>query len=176
MRASRFAVLIACAAEFLVGADGLSVAIALPAIQRGLHADALHGQWVLSAYGLAFGGTLLIAGRLGDLWGRRRMLIAGMVLFATAALAAGLAPSLGVLVAARIAQGLGAGAAMPAALALIGSLSPPGRERTRALSLMASTASVGIVSGLMLGGLVTGLLGWRWVFLLMGSFGAGGAA
>jgi MFS family permease len=175
MGTSRFAVLIACAAEFLVGADGLSVAIALPAIQRGLHADPLQAQWVLSAYGLAFGGTLLIAGRLGDLWGRRRMLIAGMIGFAAAALAAGLAPALGVLIAARIAQGLGSAAAMPAALALIGSLLPPGRERTRALSLMAATASVGIVSGLMIGGLVTGVLGWRWVFLLTAPLAAAAA-
>jgi MFS family permease len=171
----RFAVVIACAAQFLIGADGLSVAIALPAIRDGLDATPLQAQWVLSAYGLAFGGALLAGGRLGDLYGRRRLLIAGMVLFAAAAVTAGLAPSLGILIAARIAQGLGAAAAIPATLALISGLFPDGRERTRALSLLAATASVGITSGLLLGGLVTGVLGWRWVFLLMAPLAAAAA-
>jgi MFS family permease len=163
----RFGVLIACAAQFLIGVDGLAVAIALPSLQRDLGADPVHAQWVLTAYGLSFGGSLLLGGRLGDLYGRRRMLIGGMVLFAAGSLLAGAAPSLGVLIAARVVQGAGSAAAVPAALALIGSLVPAGPERTRALSVLAATAAVGTTSGLLLGGAVTQWLGWRWVFLVM---------
>src|SRR3954466_2427649 len=103
----------ACAAQFLIGADGLSVAIALPTIQRDLGAAPIAGQWVLTAYGLAFGGVLLLGGRLGDLYGRRRMLVAGMALFAAGALVAAAAPALGVLVAARAGQGLRAAPGRP---------------------------------------------------------------
>src|SRR4051812_7237157 len=116
------AVAVTCASQFLIGMDGLAVAIALPAIQSSFGAAPVEGQWVLTAYGLSFGGGLLLCGRLGDLSGRRRLLVAGMALFAAAALVAGLAPSLGVLIAARAAQGAGSAAAVPAALVLIGSL------------------------------------------------------
>src|SRR5215218_5173231 len=98
------AVGIACAAQFLIGVDGLAVAIALPAIQEAFGAGPVQGQWVLTAYGLCFGGGLLLCGRLGDLYGRRRMLVGGMAIFGAGALAAGLAPSLGMLVAARALQ------------------------------------------------------------------------
>src|SRR3954470_11014129 len=101
------AVFVACAAQFLIGADGLAVAIALPSLQRGLGVELLQAQWVLSGYGLAFGGCLLLGGRLGDLYGRRRMLVAGLAVFGAAAAAAGFAPSLEALVAARVLQGLG---------------------------------------------------------------------
>ena len=161
------AVLVACAAQFLIGVDGLAVAIALPAIQREFAAPGVEGQWVLTAYGLCFGGGLLLCGRLGDLYGRRRMLVGGMAIFGAGALAAGLAPSLGMLVAARALQGAGSAAAVPAALALIGSLFAPGRDRTRALAFFAATASVGVTTGLVLGGAVTQWLGWRWTFLVM---------
>jgi len=161
------AVAIACAAQFLIGVDGLAVAIALPAIQEAFGAGPVQGQWVLTAYGLCFGGGLLLCGRLGDLYGRRRMLVAGMALFAAGALAGGLAPSLEVLVAARAAQGAGSAAAVPAALALIATLHGPGRERTRALAILAGTASLGVTTGLVLGGAVTQWLGWRWTFLVM---------
>jgi EmrB/QacA subfamily drug resistance transporter len=168
-------VLVICAAHCLIGVDGLGIAIALPALQRDLGIAAIEGQWVLSAYGLAFGGTLLLGGRLGDLYGRRRALAGGLGLFAAGALAAGLASGLGVLVAARVVQGLAAAAAVPAGLALIGSLYPPGADRTRALSLLAAMASVGAISGLLLGGVVTDLAGWRWVFLVIAPV-AGAAA
>src|SRR5829696_2088596 len=166
------AVAVACAAQFLIGVDGLAVAIALPAIQQSFGAEPLDGQWVLTAYGLCFGGGLLLCGRLGDLYGRRRMLVVGMALFAAAALGAGLAPSLGVMVAARAMQGAGAAAAVPAALALIGSLYEPGPERTRALALFAATASVGVTTGLVLGGALTQWLGWRWIFGVMAPLAA----
>jgi MFS family permease len=158
---------VACAAHFFIGVDGLAVAIALPSLQRDLGVPAIDAQWVLTAYGLTFGGTLLLGGRLGDLYGRRRLLTWGMALFAAGSLVAGVAPELPLLVAARAAQGLGAAAAVPAALALIGSLVPAGPQRTRALSLLAAMASVGTMSGLLMGGVVTGALGWRWVFLVI---------
>src|SRR5918997_1914254 len=163
----RLGVLIACAAQFLIGVDGLAVAIALPALQRDLGADPVHAQWVLTAYGLCFGGALLLGGRLGDLYGRRRMLVAGMGLFAAGAALGGLVPSLGVLIAARAVQGAGSALAVPAALALIGSLVPEGEQRTRALAMLAATAAVGTTSGLVLGGAITQWLGWRWGFLAM---------
>ncbi|MCX2951519.1 MFS transporter [Lentzea sp. NEAU-D7] len=158
---------VVCAAHFLIGADGLAVAIALPDLQQGLAAEAIDAQWVLSAYGLAFGGALLLGGRLGDLYGRRRLLVHGMLVFACGSLLAGAAQALWLLIAARALQGLGAAAAVPAALALISSMYPPGPARTRALSLLAAMATVGIMSGLLLGGVITDLLGWRWLFLLM---------
>jgi EmrB/QacA subfamily drug resistance transporter len=156
-----------CAAHYLTGADGLAVAIALPNLQESLGTIAIDAQWVLTAYGVAFGGVLMLGGRLGDLYGRRRLFVYGMAMFAAGSLLAGLAPTLVVLVAARALQGLGAAAAVPAALALIGSLYSPGPARTRALSLLTAMSAVGIISGLLLGGMITDLLGWRWVFLLM---------
>jgi len=160
----KLGIVIACAAQFLVGADGLAVAIALPSLRDDLGADPIDAQWVLTAFGLTFGGTLLLGGRLGDLYGRRRLLVVGMGAFAAGSALAAVAPSLGVLVAARAVQGLGAAAAMPASLALIGSLIPEGRARTRALSVLAGMASAGVISGLVLGGLLIELLGWRWMF------------
>src|SRR5918912_1312905 len=104
------------------------------------------------------------------------MLVAGMVLFAAGSLLGAAAPVLAVLVAARAVQGLGSAVAVPAGLALIGSLFPPGPQRTRALSILAATASLGVMGGLLLGGTITGLLGWRWVFLVMAPLGLGNAA
>jgi EmrB/QacA subfamily drug resistance transporter len=169
-------VVVACTAHFLVGADGLAVAIALPTMQSELQVAPIDAQWVLTAYGLAFGGALLLGGRLGDLYGRRRLLVTGMALFAAGSLLAGVSPGLEVLVCARAIQGLGAAAAIPATLALIGSMFDPGPARVRALSLLAAMASVGITTGMLLGGIVTELLGWRWVFLLVAPFPAAAAA
>jgi MFS family permease len=168
-------VVVICAAHFLIGLDGLAVAIALPALQRDLEAAPIDAQWVLSAYALAFGGTLLLGGRLGDLYGRRRVLTLGLTAFAAATLLAGASPGLAALIAARVLQGLGAAVAVPAALALIGSLFPAGPERTRALALLAAMASIGTMSGLLVGGAVTGLLGWRWVFLATAPLAAAAA-
>src|SRR3954454_22943754 len=109
---------VACAAQFLVGADGLAVAIALPAIQRDLGVAPIEAQWVLTAYGLCFGGGLLLGGRLGDLYGRRRLLVCGMALFAAGSVLCATAPALGLLLAGRAAQGAGSAAGIPAGLAL----------------------------------------------------------
>src|SRR4051812_11905236 len=171
-RSAGVGVVVICAAHFLIGVDGLAVAIALPAVQRDLGVAAIEGQWVLSAYGLAFGGTLLLGGRFGDLYGRRRALVGGLGAFSLGALAAGLAPALGTLIAARVLQGLGAAAAVPATLALIGTLYPPGAERPRALSVLAAMASLGTITGLVLGGAIPSLLGWRWLFAITASLAA----
>lgn len=169
VRAQRagFGLAVVCSAHFLIGADGLSVATALPRLQRDLAAAPVDAQWVLSGYGLTFGSSLLLAGRLGDLYGHRRVLGYGMALFAAGSLLAGFAPVLAWLIAARALQGFGAAAAVPAALALITGLYPPGPRRARAMSLLAGMATVGTMSGLIIGGVVTDLLGWRWVFLLL---------
>jgi MFS family permease len=156
-----------CSAHFLIGADGLAVATALPSLQRDLNVAPIASQWMLSAYGLTFGSSLLLAGRLGDLYGHRRVLGYGMALFAAGSLLAGFSPALGWLIAARAMQGFGAAAAVPAALALIAGLYPVGPRRARAMSLLAAMATVGTMSGLILGGIITDPLGWRWVFLLL---------
>jgi MFS family permease len=166
------AVVVACAAQFLIGVDGLAVAVALPTLQADLHVAVIDAQWVLTAYGLAFGGALLLGGRLGDLYGRRRLLVGGLAVFAGGSLLAAAAPGLTTLIAARAVQGLGAAAAVPAALALIGSLFPPGPARTRALALLAAMTSMGVMTGLLTGGVITDLLGWRWVFLLIAPLAA----
>jgi EmrB/QacA subfamily drug resistance transporter len=158
---------VVCSAHFLIGADGLSVATALPSLQRDINAAPIDAQWVLSGYGLTFGSSLLLGGRLGDLYGHRRVLGYGMALFAVGSLLAGFAPVLAWLIAARALQGFGAAAAVPAALALIAGLHPPGPRRARAMSLLAGMATVGTMSGLIIGGVITDLLGWRWVFLLL---------
>ena len=158
---------VVCAAHFLIGADGLAVAIALPHVQQTFDVAAIDAQWMLSGYGIAFGSFMLLGGRLGDLYGRRRLLMSGMLLFAAGSVLAGLAPALSWLIAGRVCQGLGAAAAVPAALALIGSLYPPGPARTRALSLLAAMATIGVMSGLVVGGMIIDWLDWRWMFLLM---------
>jgi MFS family permease len=155
---------VTCAAQFLIGVDGLAVAIALPALRDDLRLATIEAQWVLTAYALCFGGGLLLGGRLGDLYGRRRVLICGLALFAAGSLLAAVAPGLGVLIAGRAAQGAGSAAAIPATLALIGSLYPAGPERTRALARLAGVATLGTLSGMLFGGLITAELGWRWVF------------
>jgi EmrB/QacA subfamily drug resistance transporter len=155
---------VACASQFLIGVDGLAVAIALPTLRDDLGIAPIEGQWVLTAYALCFGGGLLLGGRLGDLYGRRRVLSCGLALFAAGSLLAAVSPGLGVLIAGRAAQGAGSAAAIPATLALIGSLYPAGPERTSALALLAGMATLGVLSGMLFGGLVTSELGWRWVF------------
>jgi MFS family permease len=158
------ALIVTCASQFLVGVDGLAVAIALPALRNDLGLTTIDAQWVLTSYALCFGGGLLLGGRLGDLYGRRRILACGMALFAVGSVLAAMAPGLEILIAGRAAQGAGSAAAIPATLALIGSLYAEGPERTRALSLLAGVATLGTLGGMLFGGLITSELGWRWVF------------
>jgi len=160
------AVALPCIAQFVLVLDVTIVAIALPAMQADLALSTTALGWVVTAYTLAFGCCLLAAGRLADRVGRRRGFVAGLVLFAAASLACGLAPSGGALLAARAVQGLGAAIASPAALALVTAARPEARGRARALGWWTAAAAGGGASGWVLGGLLTGVLDWRWVFLV----------
>jgi MFS family permease len=155
-----------CTAQFVVVLDATIVAIALPAIQRDLHVATADLQWVLSAYTLAFAGCLVLAGRLADLHGRRRVFVAGLALFSAASLVCGLSRSAAVLIAARTVQGLGAAAVAPAALAAITAAIPDGPERRRALGVWTAAAAGGGATGWVLGGVLTEQAGWPWVFLV----------
>jgi MFS family permease len=149
--------------------DVLSITIAivaLPSIQRDLSFPQRDLQWVVSIYALLFGGFLMISGRAADLYGRRRMFMAGLALFASASLACGLASTPGSLVVARAAQGLGAALVVPAALSILTVTFSEGAARNRALGVWTAAAAGGGATGFFLGGVITGSLGWRWVFLV----------
>ena len=161
---------------FMVVLDFSIVNVALAAIERELHAGATAVQWVITAYAITFGGLLVLGGRLGDLFGRRRMFVAGLVLFSVASLAGGLAGNLGVLVAARAVQGVGAAILAPAALSLITTTTEEGPARTRALGLYGATASIGFVAGLVLGGLLVQFFDWRAVLWVNVPIGLAAAA
>src|SRR3954447_21283381 len=153
-------------AQFMVVLDVTIVNVALPSIQDALGFSADGLQWVINAYTLTFGGLLMLGGRMSDLLGRRRVFLAGMVLFALASLAAGLAPSAGVLIAARAVQGVGAALLSPAALALVTVTFPAGRERNLALGIWGALAGIGGTLGVVAGGVLVDSLGWEWIFFV----------
>jgi MFS family permease len=155
-----------CTAQFVVVLDVSIVAIALPAIRRSLGVATADLQWVISAYTLAFAGFLVLAGRLADVHGRRRVFMAGLTLFSAASLACGLSRSAPALIAARTVQGLGAAAVAPAALAAITATIPDGPARRRALGVWTAAAAGGGAAGWLLGGVLTEQAGWPWVFLV----------
>jgi EmrB/QacA subfamily drug resistance transporter len=164
-------------AAFMVVLDFSIVNVALASIERELHVDATAVQWVITAYAITFGGLLVLGGRMGDLWGRRRMFALGLVVFSLASLAGALAAtSLAVLVAARALQGVGAAIVAPAALSLITTSVPTGRARTRALGYYGATASVGFVAGLVLGGVLVQFFDWRAVLWVNVPIGLAAAA
>lgn len=162
-------------AAFMVVLDFSIVNVALAAIERELHADATAVQWVITAYAITFGGLLVLGGRVGDLWGRRRMFVIGLVVFSLASLAGGLAGDLPTLVVARALQGIGAAIVAPSALSLITTSQPEGPGRTRALGYYGATASVGFVAGLVVGGVLVQFFDWRavlWVNVPIGLMAA----
>jgi EmrB/QacA subfamily drug resistance transporter len=160
------ALVILLCAQLMVILDATVVNIALPQIQHGLHYSATSLSWVMNAYTLTFGGLLLLGGRAGDILGRRRMFVAGVAVFTVASLAGGLANSAGLLLAARAAQGVGGALASPAVLALIIGSYSEGRERTRALAIYTAVITGGASLGLVLGGVITEWLSWRWVLFI----------
>jgi EmrB/QacA subfamily drug resistance transporter len=155
-----------CVAQFVGVLDVTIVAIALPRIQAELGFSTTALGWVITAYTLTFGGCLLAAGRLADRFGRRRAFAAGLVLFTLASLACGLAPSAAALLTARAVQGVGAALVAPAALALLTTARPEGRPRARAVGWWTAAAAGGGAGGWVLGGVLSGLLDWRWVFFV----------
>ena len=149
--------------QFLVSVDLTIVNIALPEIGRDLGFSPVGLTWVVNAYALAFGGLLLLGGKAADRYGRRRVLVCGIALFGVASLAGGLAQSPLALILARAAQGAGAAALAPAALSLLTSTFPAGRERARAFGVWSAVNASGGAFGVVAGGLLTEYAGWRWV-------------
>jgi EmrB/QacA subfamily drug resistance transporter len=152
-------------AQLMVVLDGTIVNIALPHLQTDLGISNATLPWVVNAYALAFGGLLLLGGRIGDIIGRRKVFMFGVVLFGVASFIGGIAQSEGLLLASRILQGLAAAAAAPNALALITTTFPAGKERNRAMAVYAAMSGAGAAVGLILGGALTEL-SWRWTFFI----------
>lgn len=161
-----FALVLLCCASFVAVLDLTIVAIALPSVRRELGFSGGDAQWILTGYALSFGGLLLLMGRAGDLYGRRRLFVAGLAVFGAASLVGGLAWAPWVLVAARLLQGVGGAALVPASLALVAATFAEGEERNRAMGVYGAMAGVGFVFGMVLGGVITEFLGWRWVLFV----------
>src|SRR5436190_13862393 len=134
--------LLAYVAQFMVVLDVAVVNVALPTIQNDLNIDQSTVQWIVTAYGLMLGGFLLLGGRIGDFWGRRRTLLTGLIVFTGASVLAGVAGSASLLIAARIVQGLGAAMIPPAALAVLAVTFAEGRDRNRALGVFGATTGI----------------------------------
>jgi EmrB/QacA subfamily drug resistance transporter len=162
-------------AQFMVILDVAIVNVALPSIQHDLGFSDANLQWVISAYAIMFGGALLLGGRLADLLGRRRMFVAGLLLFAASSLLAGFAWSAGSLIAFRAVQGLGGALLAPAALSLLMTTFAEGRERNRALGIYGAASGSGAAAGVLLGGLLTSYLSWSWIFFVNVPVGIGAA-
>jgi EmrB/QacA subfamily drug resistance transporter len=154
------------AAQFMVVLDVAIVNVALPSIKTDLHFTQESLQWVITAYAILFGGVLLLGGRMADLLGRRRLFIAGLVLFTVSSLLSGLAWSEGSLIAFRALQGLGGGLLSPAALSILTTTFPEGRERNLALGVWGAVSGSGGAAGVLLGGVLTSSINWSWIFFI----------
>jgi EmrB/QacA subfamily drug resistance transporter len=170
------ALILLCSAQFVVVLDASIVNVALPTIGEALNFSESGLPWVVNAYVLTFGGFLLLGGRLADLLGRRRVFMFGLVLFALASLAGGLATDSGQLIAARAVQGLGAAILSPAALSIVATTFRDGAERNKALGIWGAVAGSGGAAGVLLGGVLTEGLGWEWVLWVNVPIGIAAAA
>ena len=175
-RAKNLALLLLAMTQFVIVIDASIVNVALPSIGRHLHFSRDDLSWVVNAYTLTFGGFLLLGGRMADLLGRRRMFMLGLVLFSLASFAGGVAQSEGWLIAARAVQGLGAAIVSPAALSIITTTFAEGAERNRALGIWGAVAGAGGAAGVLLGGILTSGLSWRWVLFVNVPIGLAAAA
>jgi EmrB/QacA subfamily drug resistance transporter len=155
-----------CLAQFMVVLDATIVNVALPSIQVDLHLSEANLQWIVNAYALFFGGFLLLGGRAGDLIGRKRLFLFGLVVFTVASLLNGLAVNEGMLIGCRALQGLGAAFISPAALSIISTTFEEGADRARALGVWAAIAIGGAAFGLVMGGILTQLFSWPWIFFV----------
>jgi EmrB/QacA subfamily drug resistance transporter len=158
--------LVIATAQLMLVLDDTIANIALPSIQRDLGVDPATLPWIVNAYVLAFGSLLLFGGRVGDLYGRRRVFRLGLGVFTLASLLGGFGTSAAMLVGSRALQGLGAALTAPNALALIATTFPMGAARNKAMAVYGAMSALGITIGVLLGGLLTGLLSWRWVFFI----------
>ncbi|GAA4818019.1 MFS transporter [Streptomyces ziwulingensis] len=171
-RARNLALALLALTQFVVVIDASIVNVALPSVGTALGISQDHLSWVVNAYVLAFGGFLLLGGRLADFLGRRRMFVAGIALFTIASLLGGLAQNETWLIAARALQGLGAAIASPAALSIVTTTFQEGSERNRALAIWGAVAGAGGAAGVLLGGVLTEYLGWEWVLFVNVPIGA----
>jgi len=160
------ALLVIATAQLMVVLDGTIVNVALPHIQQALGFSGSGLEWVVNAYAVTFGGLLLLGGRAGDILGRRRVFVFGLVLFSAASLFGGFATTQWWLLTARAVQGVGGAVIAPTALALISTNFPQGQERNRAFGVYAAMAGAGAATGLVLGGVLTTYASWRWVFFV----------
>ena len=160
------ALAVVCAAFFMTVLDVSIVNVALPSIGKSLHFTEQNLQWVITAYAITFGGFLLLGGRAADLLGRRRVFMAGVVVFTFASFLCGLAWSEGVLIGARAVQGLGAAIISPAALSIVTTIFPEGSERNKALGIWGALGGSGAAVGVLAGGVLTKYLGWEWIFFV----------
>ena len=161
-----WALALLCGAFFMVILDATIVIVALPSIQADLGFSEQGLQWVLSAYALTFGGLLLLGGRAADLLGRRRLFMAGVLLFTAASLLCGLAWSPAALLAARVVQGVGAAIMTPTALSIISTTFPEGAERNKALGIWGMIGGIGATAGWLIGGPLVDGPGWEWIFFI----------
>ena len=162
----RATLILACLAQFMVILDVSVVNVALPSIRRALGFTLSDLQWVVNAYTVTFAGFLLLGGRAADLLGRRRVFVSGLVLFALASLGGGLSNSQTVLIVMRLIQGLGGAVIAPASLSILTSTFTEPRERNRAVGLWGAMGGAGGAAGVLLGGILTDLLGWRWILFI----------
>jgi len=165
-RATGLALLVIATAQLMLVLDDTIANIALPSIQRQFGVPDSVLPWIINAYVLAFGSLLLFGGRMGDLFGRRCVLRIGLALFSAASLLGGLGVNAEMLIASRGVQGLGAALIAPNVLALIATTFPMGKSRNAAMAVHAAMSAVGRTVGVLLGGVLTGMLSWRWVFLI----------
>ena len=170
------ALILLCVAQFVDVLDVNAVIVALHSIGQDLGFSQAGLQWVVSAYVLFFAGFLLLAGRVADLWGRRRTFVVGLAVFTAASLCCGLSVSPEMLVVSRAFQGLGAATTAPAALSIITTIFAEGSERDRAVAAWTAVAAGGGAAGLLLGGFITDVLGWQWIFFVNVPVGAAGIA
>jgi EmrB/QacA subfamily drug resistance transporter len=160
------ALFLLCLASFIAVVDTTIVSIALPSMRRELGFSGADAGWILNGYALTFGGLVLLLGRAGDLYGRRRLFMVGLALFAAASLVGGFSWEPWILVCARFIQGMGAAALVPASLSLLTAIFAEGEERNRAIGIYGAMAALGFVVGMVGGGVITEFLGWRWVLFV----------
>jgi EmrB/QacA subfamily drug resistance transporter len=165
-RTDRIVLAIVCLAQFMVVLDISIVNVALPSIQKDLGFSAANLQWVVTAYSLTFGGLLLLGGRLADLFGRRRILLVGLVLFTGSSLIGGFSQNQGTLIAARSLQGVGAAVLSPATLTILTVTFTEQRARAKALGVWSAVAAGGGAAGALFGGFLTQYLSWRWILFV----------